>query len=146
MEQGALGRAYQNGEVVFRQGDASDCMYVIQAGKVEVYLEEHGREVSLMLSREGDFLGEMALFFKEVHANSARAFGDARILTVDKKNFLRRIQEDPTIAFRLVQKLSQRIRELSEEVSTLNRVVQECLDEQLRLRHGGSRPQLGAEG
>jgi hypothetical protein len=55
-------------------------------------------------------------------------------LTIERKNFLRRIQEDPTIAFRLLERLTMHIGELNEEVSVLNRVVQECLDEQLRLK------------
>lgn len=131
MESGNLGRLFQHGETVFRQGQAGECMYIILEGKMEVFLEKEGQEVPLKLCREGDFLGEMALFRREVHASSARALGNTRILTVDRKNFLRRIQEDPTIAFRLVEKLSQRIRELSEEVSVLSRVVQECLGEQL---------------
>ncbi|MFQ5943655.1 MAG: cyclic nucleotide-binding domain-containing protein [Anaerolineales bacterium] len=134
MESGALGRPYGDGDLIFRQGEQSDCMYVIQEGKVEVYLEEAGKEVSLTLYREGDFLGELALFFKEVHSTSARSLGDSRVLTVDKKNFMRRIQEDPTIAFRLVQNLSHRVKEMSEEVSVLNHAVQECLEEQLRLQ------------
>lgn len=134
MESGALGRPYGDGDLIFRQGEQSDCMYVIQEGKVEVYLEEAGKEVSLTLYREGDFLGELALFFKEVHSTSARSLGDSRVLTVDKKNFMRRIQEDPTIAFRLVQNLSHRVKEMSEEVSVLNHTVQECLEEQLRLQ------------
>ena len=135
MNASGLGKVYGDGEIIFRQGDSGDCMYVIQEGKVEVFLEQEGKEVSLKLCREGEFLGEMALFYREPHPASARVLGNARVLTVEKKNFLRRIQEDPTIAFRLVQTLSQRIKELGEEVAVLNRVVQECLDEQLR-SHG----------
>jgi len=135
MNASGLGKVYGDGEIIFRQGDSGDCMYVIQEGKVEVFLEQEGKEVSLKLCREGEFLGEMALFYREPHPASARVLGNARVLTVEKKNFLRRIQEDPTIAFRLVQMLSQRIKELGEEVAVLNRVVQECLDEQLR-SHG----------
>ncbi len=134
METGALGRPYEAGDLIFRQGEQSECMYIIQEGRVEVFLEEDGKEVSLTLYREGDFLGELALFFKEVHSTSARSLGDSRVLTVDKKNFMRRIQEDPTIAFRLVQNLTHRVKELSEEISVLNRAVQECLEEQLRLQ------------
>ncbi len=132
MDTGMLGRTYQPGEVILRQGEVGDCMYVILEGKVEVYLERDGKEVSLRLCRAGDFLGETALFHQEVHSASARALDQVRMLTVDKKNFLRRIQEDPTLAFRLVQTLSQRVRELGEEVAVLSRVVQECLEEQLR--------------
>lgn len=134
METSELGKPYQDGEVIFQQGDPGDAMYVILEGRVEVYLEEGGRETPLTLHREGDFLGEMALFSKESHSSSARSLGNSRILTIERKNFLRRIQEDPTIAFRLLERLTMRIGELNEEVSVLNRVVQECLDEQLRLK------------
>jgi CRP-like cAMP-binding protein len=41
------------------------------------------------------------------------------VLTVDKKNFMRRVHEDPSLAFRLVETMSHRIRELGEEVARL---------------------------
>jgi CRP-like cAMP-binding protein len=41
------------------------------------------------------------------------------VLTVDKKNFLRRINEDPSLAFRLVESMSRRIRDLSNEIARL---------------------------
>jgi len=36
MAEGALGKVYQDGDVIIRQGDVGDCMYVIQEGQVEV--------------------------------------------------------------------------------------------------------------
>ena len=38
MTTGALGKLYADGEVIVRQGEAGDCMYVIQGGQVEVLL------------------------------------------------------------------------------------------------------------
>ena len=84
--------------------------------------------------REGDFLGESALFFKDVHSTNVRSLGNSIVLTVDKKNFMRVIQEDPTIAFRPVQNLIYRVKELSGEISVLDRTVQEWFEEQLRLQ------------
>jgi CRP-like cAMP-binding protein len=131
METGELGKTYQDGEVIYRQGEKGACMYVILDGKVEVYLEKDGQEVPLRLCREGDFLGETALFNEETRSVNARSLGHARLLTVDKKNFFRRIHEDPTIAFRLVQELTRRVRELDEDVAVLSRAMQECLNERL---------------
>jgi len=51
---------------------------------------------------------------------------------VDKKNFLRRIHEDPTMAFRLVEELSRRIQELNEDIAILSRALRDCMGEQLR--------------
>jgi CRP-like cAMP-binding protein len=62
-------------------------------------------------------LGEMGVFLKDVRSASVRARGQVRAMTIDKKNFLRRISEDPTIAFRLVETLSRRVRELSQELA-----------------------------
>jgi CRP-like cAMP-binding protein len=116
---GALGKLYEDGEVIIRQGDVGDCMFVIQDGEVEVYTEKDGTEVSLAVRKEGDLIGEMAVFEREVRSANVRAKGRARVLTLDKKNFLSRINEDPSLAFRIVQTMSRRIRELSEEVARL---------------------------
>ena len=132
MKTGDLGKEYQDRTVIFRQGEAGDWMYVIQEGKVEVYLERDGNEIPLRLCREGDFLGEMALFRGELRPYNARAMGKTRLLTVDKKNFLRRIHEDPTMAFRLVEELSRRIQELNEDIAILSRALRDCMGEQLR--------------
>ena len=65
--------------------------------------------------------GEMAIFDRDVRSATVRALGDARVLTVDKKNFMRRVHEDPSLAFRLVETMSRRIRELGEEVARLQK-------------------------
>ena len=115
----ALGKIYSDGEVIIRQGDLGDCMFVIQEGQVEIILEKDGKEVKLATRATGDFFGEMALFEKEARMATVRAVGQARVLTVDKKNFMRRIHEDPSLAYKMVQTMSRRIRELSAEVARL---------------------------
>ena len=65
----------------------------------------------------------MAIFDQDVRSATVRALGDVRVLTVDKKNLMRRIHEDPTLAFRLVETMSLRIRELLDKVAKLEKVV-----------------------
>ncbi len=119
MNAGALGKTYQDAEVIIRQGDAGDSMFVIQEGRVEVVIEKDGRETRLRVAGEGELVGEMAIFEREVRSATVRALGQVRVLTVDKKNFLRRISEDPSLAFRIVQTMSRRVRELSDEIARL---------------------------
>ena len=123
MNTGALGKIYQDGEVIVKQGDEGDCMYVIQSGQVEVLKELDGRIVQLAVRGNGDFFGEMALFEHNVRMATVRALGPARILTIDKKNFLRRIHEDPSLAYHMIKNLSARIRQLSEEVTRLEKLL-----------------------
>ena len=119
MASSALGKIYQDGEVIIRQGDEGHCMFVIQEGRVEVVQQANGKEVQLGIRGEGEYVGEMAIFEREVRSATVRALGEARVLTVDQKNFLRRVAEDPSLAFSLVQNLSARLRESSKLISEL---------------------------
>jgi CRP/FNR family transcriptional regulator len=110
---------YQDGEAIVTQGETGDCMYVIQEGQVEVVRDEGDEEVRLMTLDPGEFFGEMAIVERTVRMATVRALGQARVLTVDKKSFLRRVHEDPSLAYRIVQTMSRRIRELAEEVARL---------------------------
>jgi len=121
MTVGALGKVYKDGEVIIQQGDVGDCMYVIQDGQAEVILENDEQEIQLDVHGPGAFFGEMAIFDRDVRSATVRALGDVRVLTVDKKNLMRRIHEDPALAFRMVETMSLRIRELLDKVAILEK-------------------------
>lgn len=119
MARGELGRVWKPGEVFFRAGDSGSEMYVIQQGQVEVLVERDGRETRIAVLGPGDILGEMAIFEREPRSATVRTLGEVRAITVDRKNLLARISEDPTLAFRLIRTLSSRLRELNAEVARL---------------------------
>jgi len=123
MTTGALGKVYADGEIICRQGDVGDCLYVVQEGEVEVVHESNGRETLLHVAGRNELLGEMAVFEREARSATIRARGQARLLTIDKKNFLRRVNEDPSLAFNLVELMSRRVRELSKEIAQLRHQV-----------------------
>lgn len=112
-----LGTLYAPGEPIVRQGEVGDCMYVVQSGEVEVVQSAGGTEQRLTVLSAGDFFGEMALFEREVRSATVRANGEARVLKVDKRTMMRRMQEDPLLAFNLLQTMSRRIRRLSAELA-----------------------------
>jgi CRP-like cAMP-binding protein len=119
MQSGTLGRTYKSGETIVRQGDTGDSMYVIQEGQAEVVVEKEGREARLRTLGQGEFIGEMAVFEREVRSATVRAVGDVRVLTIDRRSLLRKIQEDPSLAFRIMETMSRRVRTLSDEVARL---------------------------
>ena len=119
MDTGFLGGVYQDGDVIVRQGETGECMHVIQSGRAEVLREKGGREIRLAILGEGDFFGEMAVIDPETRSATVRAMGEVRAITVDKKTFLHRVHEDPSLAFRILQKMSQRIRDLDYELARL---------------------------
>ncbi|HSB31734.1 MAG TPA: cyclic nucleotide-binding domain-containing protein [Candidatus Sulfobium mesophilum] len=88
MSEGELGRLYADGEIIFKEGDKGDAMYVIQSGKVKLTKNIASKEIVLAEIGHGEILGEMALFDRLPRSATAAASGEARILSVDKKNFL----------------------------------------------------------
>lgn len=121
---GALGKVYADGEIIVHQGDVGDSMFVIQEGQVEIVEEIDGKPVQLAVRDAGQFFGEMSIFERDVRSATVRALGPARVLTVDEKTLLRRIHEDPSLAYRMVRTMSHRIRELSREVARLKNLEQ----------------------
>lgn len=113
----ALGKEYVKGDVIVHQGETGNCMYEILDGRVEVIHESEGKEVRLAELGRGDFFGEMALFDHEVRSATVRALGPVRALTIDKRTLLRRITEDPSLAFRILEKVSLRIRDLNKKMA-----------------------------
>jgi CRP-like cAMP-binding protein len=93
-------------------------MFVIQDGEVEAVAEFNGEEYRLRSMGPNEFFGEMALFEKEVRTATIRAIRPTRVLTVDKKNFLGGIHEDPSLAFRIVETMSHRIRDLTDRLAS----------------------------
>ncbi len=112
-----LGREYKDGELIVRQGEKGDCMFEILDGQVEVLGEGEIKEFRLAVLGKGDFFGEMAIFDQEVRSATVRALGRVRALTIDKRTLLRRITEDPTLAFRILEKMSHRIRQLNRKLA-----------------------------
>jgi len=116
MKNKKLGRLYKDQEVIIRQGDTGDCLFVIQEGKVEVIDESGTQEIKLAELGETEFFGEMGLFEKDVRSSTVRAKGDAMVMTIDKKNFYKTIQKDPSLAYRLLEKMSNRLRETNKKL------------------------------
>ncbi len=101
-------------EFVFREGDASEEMYIIQDGRVEVLKMWAGENRQLAVLEPGDFFGENSLLEDQPRETSARAVTDCRLLRIDQSTFGRIVQENPEIAIRMLRKLSRRLRERQE--------------------------------
>lgn len=119
ISRGDLGKIYDDGEAITHQGELGDCMYVIQQGEVEVTIRSGDEEIVLSVLEAGDVFGEMSLFTKRERSATVRAKGKARVMTIDKRGFMKRVHQDPSLAFRILKKMSERVQRLDDEVSRL---------------------------
>ena len=75
------------GEVVFRQGDVGDSIYVIQKGVCEVLREKDGTQELLATLQAGDYFGEMALLSDVSRNATIRARTAMHVLLIPKADF-----------------------------------------------------------
>jgi prepilin-type N-terminal cleavage/methylation domain-containing protein len=96
----------KEGEIVFRNGDPSDYLYYIAAGRYEVLL--NGDQISI-LSPEDIFLGEMSFLLHSTRSADVRALSDGRLIRISKRDFVEAIKEKPHYALFLSRLLAQRL-------------------------------------
>ncbi len=112
-DEGHLGRVYKDGEIIVEEGTPSRALFIIQSGKVKIFKGRGEKETALALLGESDIFGEMSLFDASPRSATAKAVGETRLLAIDHEGLLKRIKMDPTLAFRIIRQMSQRIRNLN---------------------------------
>src|SRR5438552_13524307 len=87
--QGQL-QEYGPGEVVFRQGDEGDRLYIVKSGALEVLASptDAAEPIPVAYLGPGEVLGELALLTGSPRSASARVPERAELFTVDKAVFL----------------------------------------------------------
>ncbi len=128
-EDGSLGRDYKDGDNIFEENSIGREMYIILIGKVKVIKEKGGVETTLATLEEGDFFGEMSLFDNNPRSASVKALGNVKLLEINQKNFLKKISRDPSLAFRMLEKMSQRIRKSDEKILNYILEIKDLIDD-----------------
>lgn len=109
------------GEVVVREGDLADRLFVVTNGEVQViknYLEPGAQVVDVF--GPGAFFGEMALFGDE-NSRSATVVTteESRFITLDRASFHALIIQHPPIALALVKESFRRVRQANELLAAM---------------------------
>jgi hypothetical protein len=109
-------RVFKQGEVLFRQGDASDCVLRIDRGKIEVLRELGTITVLLGHVHQGEWLGEMGAIENRSRSATARATTDGVAEVLTAREFLHWVSRDPTLAGDLILRLSIRLRTIEDKI------------------------------
>src|SRR5437879_13158920 len=101
-------------EVIVREGDRTDALYVILSGKVKVYLrEEGGKELLLDVKGPGQYFGEMTLDDKARSA-SVMSLQPSRFAEISGADFKAVLLKHPETALHLIRNLIRVPRGLNE--------------------------------
>lgn len=113
------GREYQPGDVIFREGDVGNEMFIIQAGRVKITKTIKGEETVLVELGPGDFFGEMAVIDKDPRSANAVASQPSRLIALDEEVFEMHMQTNPKIVKKILKNLTQRLRNANQTIANL---------------------------
>jgi len=119
LAQSGQSRRFPKGELLIREGDPGDALFVILSGKVKVYVSDpQGREMIVADYAAGDYVGEMALDGKARSASVEAV--ETTVCSVVARDALRAaIHADPEIAMRIIATLIDRNRNATVSLKNL---------------------------
>jgi signal transduction histidine kinase len=108
----------QPGEIVVREGNAADSMYVILEGRVRVYKsDEAGAQIDIATLETASFFGELALLDQGTRSATVACLTPCQFFILDQPSFLHLLEtSDSRMIHRLFATLAQRVRDTSERV------------------------------
>ena len=95
------------GELVIREGDPPGPMYVVEEGRLRVFVEENGRRKYLAYYRKGDFFGELSIFKGAPRAASVEAVSDCTLSALRQDTFNRLLTTYPEFRARIEERIAQ---------------------------------------
>lgn len=85
---------YTDLEVVFRQGESGDRLYLVESGNVDLFrTDEQGTVRKLATVGQGGYFGELALLSDKPRAATALAIGEVELLSISGRELKRLLAE-----------------------------------------------------
>lgn len=114
---------YNQGEIIFEEGNVGNSMMVITSGEVRVsQTAGEGNEEALIILKEGDLFGEMALIEDLPRSATTIAHTNTIAFEISRGDFLNYIRQDCSSGLKIVMKLarilSSRLRETDKKLKT----------------------------
>ena len=102
-------RKFDDGDVIFREGDPSDVAFVVLSGRVELSAAGESGPVRLAMLKTGDLFGEVGILHGGVRSATATARGPVRAKVIERRQFLQSVQVRPEMALDVMGKLVHRL-------------------------------------
>jgi len=76
--------AYYDGQIIFKEGNSGDWIYVVESGAVELSKKVNGKKVVIKILRPVEVFGELGYFGNIARTTTARAIGPTVIGSIDR--------------------------------------------------------------
>jgi len=90
-------RSYSEGDLVIREGDSSDSMFIIKSGSARVETSIRDKQVRLGTLIQGDFFGEVAFLTGKPRTASVIAEGELEVMEIDRALLQSTVENNPLV-------------------------------------------------
>ena len=107
---GALKKSFNKNDIIFEEGNLPTHYYQIISGEVKMSnYNDDGREFIQGIFYKEQSFGEPPLFLNQNYPANAIAVDDSEVLLLSKSNFLKLLEENPSISLKIIENLAQRL-------------------------------------
>jgi CRP/FNR family transcriptional regulator, cyclic AMP receptor protein len=112
-------RQLKAGEVLFKEGDASEAMYVVKKGRLSVFKAKGNAEVELAEVGPGSMIGEMAFFDRKPRSASIKASLDSEVIELPFKALQAQYETFPEWLKAIIKTINEHLREANKRIKNL---------------------------
>jgi CRP-like cAMP-binding protein len=104
-------QTFEDGEVVFHEGEAADCAFVVLDGEADIFAKTttDGGEVVVGTLHSNQLLGELGVLTTSPRSATIRAKGRLMMLRIGCDMFLKLLAENPSVALDVMRQLSGKL-------------------------------------
>jgi CRP/FNR family transcriptional regulator, cyclic AMP receptor protein len=111
-------RSLERNDILFKQGDPSDALYVVEDGRIAIATQSgDGRESVLAVLEDGALFGELPLFDEEPRSADARALTDSTVIELGYAPVRAMLRERPELLWVIVRQLTKWLRATDEALA-----------------------------
>jgi CRP/FNR family transcriptional regulator, cyclic AMP receptor protein len=113
-------KKFPKGSYLFMQGDAAEIAYILRTGSIAIILSSiDGRELLINEMRSGDCFGEIGVLTGLPRSTGATARLNSEVLLIPATAFITAVDNEPSLARRILKTTAERLRNSSERESAL---------------------------
>lgn len=109
---------FENGAILFREGDRGDSAYLILTGKVDISVASPNGEVVVASLGANNIVGEMSLLCETPRSATVTAAEPLDTLRIKKDQFFGLLRDLPQMTLEIMRELAVRLNNVNKELST----------------------------
>lgn len=114
-------KTYEKGDLVYMAGEQAGKLYVLHTGRVKISrINVSGKEQVIRVVGPGEFMGELSLFSSLPMTDNGEALERCTMCLIEGAKLKELMKKYPSIAFKIMEELSQRLEKAEHLIETLN--------------------------